>query len=314
VALPNYAFFKGKVVPYSEAKVGVMTHALNYGTGAFAGVRAYWNADEEQLFVFRSFDHFTRLLNSAKMLASEIHYTPEQLLEITLELIRAEGYREDIYIRPLIYKSDELIGVRLHDLESELTIFAIPFTRYVEKDEGAHVTVSSWRRIEDNAIPARGKLTGAYLNSAFIKTDAALSGFDEALVLTNDGHLSEGSAMNIFLMRAGQLITPPVTDNILEGITRRTIMTLAREELGLEIVERSIDRTELFLCDELLLTGTAAQVTAVTMVDHRPIGEGVMGPVTSQLRQLFDDSVRGKMPAYRDWTTPVYVSEPAMGD
>jgi branched-chain amino acid aminotransferase len=314
VALPTYAFFKGKVIPYSEAKVGVMTHALNYGTGAFGGVRAYWNAEEEQLYIFRPHDHFTRLLNSARMLLAEVPYTPEELLLHTQELVRAEGYREDIYIRPLIYKSDELIGVRLHDLHSELTIFAIPFTRYVEKDEGAHVTFSSWRRIDDNAIPARGKFTGAYVNSAFIKTDAARSGFDEAIVLTNDGHVSEGSAMNIFILRGSKLITPPLTDNILEGITRRTIMTLASQELGLEVVERSIDRTEVFICDELLMTGTAAQVTAVTMVDHRPIGDGVMGPITAQLRQLFDDVVRGKMPAYRDWNAPVYVAEAAVAD
>jgi branched-chain amino acid aminotransferase len=314
VALPKFAFFKGKIVPYSEAKVSVMTHALNYGTGAFGGVRAYWNAEEEQLYIFRANDHFTRLLNSAKMIAADIGYTQDELLLHTLELVRAEGYREDIYIRPLVYKSDELIGVRLHDLQSELTIFAIPFTRYVEQDENAHVTFSSWRRIDDNAIPARGKFTGAYINSAFIKTDASLSGFDEALVLTNEGHVSEGSAMNIFMMRSGKLITPPVTDNILEGITRRTIMTLAREEIGLEVEERSIDRTEVFLSDELLMTGTAAQVTAVTMVDHRPIADGVMGPVTEQLRQLFDDTVRGKMPAYRDWNTPVYVAEPSIGD
>lgn len=314
MALPKFAFFKGEIVPYTEAKVGVMTHALNYGTGAFGGVRAYWNAEQEQLYIFRSHDHFTRLLNSARMIAAQVDYTQDQLLSYTLDLIRAEDLREDIYIRPLIYKSNEIIGVRLHDLDSELTIFAIPFTRYVEHDDCAHVTFSSWRRIEDNAIPARGKFTGAYINSAFIKTDASRSGFDEALVLTNDGHLSEGSAMNVFIMRFGKLITPPITDNILEGITRSTIITLAREELGLEVEERSIDRTEVFLCDELFMTGTAAQVTAVTKVDHRPIADGLMGPVTTQLRQLFDDAVRGKMPAYTHWNTPVYVAEPSMGD
>lgn len=314
MALPKFAFFKGEIVPYTEAKVGVMTHALNYGTGAFGGVRAYWNAGQEQLYIFRSHDHFTRLLNSARMIAAQVDYTQDQLLSYTLDLIRAEDLREDIYIRPLIYKSNEIIGVRLHDLDSELTIFAIPFTRYVEHDDCAHVTFSSWRRIEDNAIPARGKFTGAYINSAFIKTDASRSGFDEALVLTNDGHLSEGSAMNVFIMRFGKLITPPITDNILEGITRSTIITLAREELGLEVEERSIDRTEVFLCDELFMTGTAAQVTAVTKVDHRPIADGLMGPVTTQLRQLFDDAVRGKMPAYTHWNTPVYVAEPSMGD
>lgn len=314
MALPKFAFFKGEIVPYTEAKVGVMTHALNYGTGAFGGVRAYWNAEQEQLYIFRSHDHFTRLLNSARMIAAQVDYTQDQLLSYTLDLIRAEDFREDIYIRPLIYKSNEIIGVRLHDLDSELTIFAIPFTRYVEHDDCAHVTFSSWRRIEDNAIPARGKFTGAYINSAFIKTDASRSGFDEALVLTNDGHLSEGSAMNVFIMRFGKLITPPITDNILEGITRSTIITLAREELGLEVEERSIDRTEVFLCDELFMTGTAAQVTAVTKIDHRPIADGLMGPVTTQLRQLFDDAVRGKMPAYTHWNTPVYVAEPSMGD
>ncbi len=314
MVLPKFAFFKDNIVPYADAKIGVMTHALNYGTGAFGGVRAYWNAEREQLYLFRPHDHFTRLINSARMILAEVKYSQDELISHTLDLVRAEGYREDIYIRPLVYMADEIIGVRLHDLRSELTIFAIPFTRYVDRDDGAHVTFSSWRRIDDNAIPARGKFTGAYINSAFIKTDATRSGYDEALVLTNEGHISEGSAMNIFMMRFGKLITPPVTDNILEGITRSTIMTLAREELGLEVEERSIDRTEVYLCDELLMVGTAAQVTAVAMVDHRPIGEGVMGPVTAKLRQLFDDLVRGKLSTHREWITPVYLSEPALGD
>ncbi|NIS81848.1 MAG: branched-chain amino acid transaminase [Anaerolineales bacterium] len=309
--LPNYAYFEGEIVPYSEAKVGVMTHAFNYGTGVFGGVRAYWNSDEDQLFVFRPIDHFIRLLNSAKLLSAEISHTPEDLRRITLELIRREDYREDIYIRPLIYKADELIGVKLHDLHDEITIFAVPFTRYIERDEGAHATISSWRRIDDNAIPARGKIAGAYVNSALIKTDAALSGYDEALVLTNEGHVSEGSAMNVFMVREGMLITPPVTENILEGITRRTIMTLAREELNLEVVERQIDRSEIYLCDELFLTGTAAQVTAVTMVDHRQIADGEMGLFTAQLRKLYDDVVRGRMAKYRHWNDPVFIREPA---
>ena len=229
MTLPKFAYFQGKIVPYSEAKVGVMTHALNYGTGAFGGVRGYWNSEQEQLYIFRPADHFRRLLNSAKLLAAEINYSVKDLVRITLELIQKEGYKEDIYIRPLIYKADEMIGVKLHGLHDELTVFAIPFSRYIEKDEGAHVTFSSWRRIDDNAIPARGKITGAYINSAFIKTDAVRSGFDEALVLTNDGHVSEGSAMNFFMMRDGILITPPITDNILEGITRRSIMTMAEQ-------------------------------------------------------------------------------------
>ncbi len=311
MTLPKFAYFKGEVVPYAEAKVGVMTHALNYGTAAFAGVRGYWNAEEEQLFVFRPIDHFNRLLNSGKLLCAQIDATAEELRDATLELLRKEGYREDCYIRPLLYKADEVIGVKLHDLTDEVTIFSVPFTKYVDKDEGAHVTFSSWRRIDDNAIPARGKLSGAYVNSAFIKTDALRAGFDEALVLTNQGHLSEGSAENVFMIRDGELITPPVTENILEGITRRTIIELAREELGLPIAERPIDRTEVYLCQEFFMTGTAAQVTAITRVDFRPIGDGVMGPVTDKLRQMYDDVVRGKLAKYRHWVTPVYVKEPA---
>jgi branched-chain amino acid aminotransferase len=299
------------MVPYSEAKVGVMTHALNYGTGAFGGVRGYWNQDEEQLFIFRVLDHYHRLLQSARMLCASFELPEEELRDITLRLLQAEGLRQDCYIRPLIYKSDEIIGVRLHDLHDELTMFAVPFDRYVERDEGAHVTFSSWRRIDDNAVPARAKITGAYINSAFIKTDAVRSGFDEALVLTNDGHISEGSAENVFMVRNDVLITPPVTDNILEGITRRTIITLAQDELGLRVVERPIDRTEVYVCDELFLTGTAAQVTAVTRIDHRPVGDGVMGPVTGQLRQMYQDVVRGRLRKYRHWNEPVYVRERA---
>jgi len=306
VALPNYAFFEGEIVPYEQAKVGVLTHALNYGTAAFGGVRAYWNSDEEQLYIFRPLDHYQRLLNSAKLLLMEFEYTPEDLTQITLELLRAEGHRRDVYVRPLVYKADEIIGVRLHDLQDDLSIVSIPFDRYVQNDTNAHLSFSAWRRVDDNAIPARGKITGSYVNSAFIKTDAIQSGFDEALVMTDDGHVSEGSAENIFMLRDGVLITPPVSENILEGITRNTVMELAQEELGIPVVERRIDRTEVYLSNEFFLTGTAAQITAVTQVDFRPIGSGVMGPITTKLRQLFDQVVRGKHPKYKHWNTPVY--------
>jgi branched-chain amino acid aminotransferase len=309
VNLPKYAYFKGKVVPYSEAKVGVLTHGLNYGTAVFGGMRGYWNADEEQLFVFRSPEHYRRLLQSAHIMFMELDHTPESLTRATLELLRAEGYRCDVYLRPLIFKSDELIGVKLHDLHDELSIVAVAFERYVANDTNAHVTVSSWRRVDDNMIPARGKVSGAYANSALIKTDAVQAGFDEALVLTQDGHVSEGSAMNVFMVRNGVLITPPITENILEGITRRTAIELAREELGIPVLERPIDRTEVYLCEELFMTGTAAQITAVTRVDHRVVGTGEMGPVAAQLRQLYADAVRGRFPKYRHWLTPVYVAE-----
>jgi branched-chain amino acid aminotransferase len=286
--------------------VGVLTHALNYGTAAFAGVRAYWNDETQQLYIFRALDHYRRFLNSAKLLCMSLDQTPDSLKQITVDLCRADGHHCDVYIRPLAYKADEIVGVRLHDLTDEISICAIPFKQYVKNDTNAHVTISSWRRVDDNVIPARGKIAGAYANSAFIKTDAARAGFDEALVLTQEGHVSEGSAMNFFMLRDGVLVTPSITENVLEGITRRSIIELAREELGLTVVERPVDRTEVYLADELFLTGTAAQVTAVTRVDYRPIGSGAMGPVTTQLRQMFDDILRGRVEKYHKWLTPVY--------
>jgi len=306
MSLPIHAYFKGEIVSYQDAKVGVLTHGLNYGTAVFAGMRGYWNQEQEQLFLFRPLDHYRRFLNSTKLMRMEFDHTPENLTQITIDLLRLDSYKRDVYIRPLAYKSDEIIGVKLHDLHAELSIVAVPFDRYVSNDTNAHVTVSSWRRVDDNAIPARGKISGAYANSALVKSDAALSGFDEALVLTQDGHLSEGSAMNIFMVKNGVVITPPITENILEGITRRSAIELVREELGLPVIERQIDRTEVYLCDEFFMTGTAAQIVAVTQVDHHPLGTGEMGPVVTQLRQVFDGTVRGRLPKYRHWNVPIY--------
>jgi branched-chain amino acid aminotransferase len=306
VVVPNYAYFQGSFVPYSDAKIGVLTHGLNYGTAVFAGIRGYWNEEEEQLFIFRPIDHYRRFLNSAKLMCMELNTTPESLLQITLQLIKMEDLHEDIYIRPLAYKSDEVIGVRLHDLHDAISIVAIPFGRYVQNDTNAHVTFSSWRRVDDNMIPARGKISGAYANSAFIKSDAVRAGFDEALVLTHDGHVSEGSAMNVFMIRDGTVFTPPITDNILEGITRKTAIELLEQEQGLKVIERPIDRTEVYLCDEFFMTGSAAQIIAVTKVDHRQIGAGVMGPITSRLHATFEMVIRGRILKYRTWNVPVY--------
>ncbi|MBN1667537.1 MAG: branched-chain amino acid transaminase [Anaerolineales bacterium] len=306
MVLPKYAYFEGEIVPYEQAKVSVLTHALNYGTAAFGGLRGYWNPDEEQLYLFRPQPHFKRILNSAKMLCMQFEHTPESLTEVTLTLLRKEGHRRDVYIRPLVYKADEGIGVKLHGVRDAISIVSLPFDRYVSNDTDAHCTFSSWRRVDDNVIPARGKISGAYANSAFIKTDAVRAGFDEALVLTQDGHVSEGSAENIFMVREGVLITPPVTDNVLEGITRSSVMELAEKVLGLPVLERRIDRTEIFICDELFLTGTAAQVTAVTRVDYRLVGDGKMGPITAELRQVFDDVVRGRRAEFKAWNTAVY--------
>ena len=304
--MPKYAFFKGEIVPIEEANISIMTHGFNYGTGCFEGIRAYWNEHEGQLYAFRLEEHFERMLRSARILRIELSFSAEELSEITLELLRREGYREDTYIRPLAYKASEIIGVRLHDLEDGFAMFSVPFGRYIENEEGAHVCISSWRRVDDNATPARAKITGAYINSALSKTDAVLSGYDEALVLSESGHISEGSAENFFMVRDGVLITPPVTANILEGITRETIITLAREEMGIQTVERLIDRSEAYVCDEAFFTGTGVQVAAITQIEHRPIGGGTLGPVVARLRELYFDVVRGKNPKYRHWCTPVY--------
>jgi len=305
VDLSKHAFFEGKIVPLADAKISIATHGFLYGTAVFGGLRGYWNEEKKRLFVFRPWDHYHRLLHSARMMAMQTGYDEESLIELTLELLRTDNYREDIYLRPTFYKADLGIGVKLHDLKDEFCIFTMAYEKYVKNDTNAHVTISSWRRIDDNMIPARGKVAGAYANSALIKTDANRAGFDEALVLDQNGHVSEGSAMNIFMVRDGVVITPPVTDNILEGITRRSVIELLRNEMGLQVLERSIDRTEVSIAEEFFMTGTAAQIMAVTRVDHRPIGRGEMGPITAKLRLMYDDALRAKNPKYRHWNVEV---------
>lgn len=302
----QFAFFKGGIVPIGEAKVSIMTHALNYGTGCFEGIRAYWNQEDEQLYIFRMPEHYERLHNSCRILLMELPYSVDELGEITVELLRREDYREDTYIRPLVYKADEGIGVRLKGIRDEFAMFAIPFGKYIEKEEGANVCVSSWRRIDDNEVPARAKCTGAYINSALVKSDAEMKGFDEAIVLTRSGHVSEGSAENLFIVRDGELITPPRQENILEGITRATIMELARDEFGIKVREGRIDRTELYIAEEAFFCGTGVQIAAIATIDGRKIGRGAPGPITQQLRDLYFDIVRGKVAKYKYWLTPVY--------
>jgi branched-chain amino acid aminotransferase len=308
----RYAFFEGRIVPIDEAKVSIMTHAFNYGTGCFEGIRAYWNDTEEQLYVFRMREHYERFLRSCHIIRISLPYSVDELCTITIELLQEEGFSEDSYIRPLAYKADPGVGVRLHDLEDEFALFATPFGKYIEKEEGATVVVSSWRRINDNAVPARAKITGAYINSALIKTDAVMSGFDEAIVLTQEGHVSEGSAENLFIVRDGKLITSPVTEDILEGITRSTLIELAAKELGIETIERPIDRTELYVAEEAFFCGTGVQIVAIAEIDHRPVGTGKIGPIVSELRELYFSIARGKRKEYIDWTTPVYVAVPAI--
>ena len=312
--LPEFAFFDGRVVPYREAKVGVMTHGLQYGTGCFGGLRGFWNEKEEELFVFRPHDHFTRFLESARILSLELPYTVDELVGHLGELLRQEGLRQDCYIRPLAFAAEERIGaLGLMGMRAAVSMVAIPFAKYIENDIGAHVKISSWRRIDDNAIPARGKIAGAYVNTALAKTDAQRAGFDDAIFLDQNGHVSEASAANLFMVRNGSVLTPPLTDNILEGITRRTLIELLREDLGIPVLERSIDRTELSLAQEVFLAGTGVQVVAVTRIDHRPVGDGRMGPITEKLRQLNRSIVHGEVPAYRRWCWPVYAHAQAQG-
>jgi branched-chain amino acid aminotransferase len=299
------AFFKDRILPYAEAQLGLLTHALNYGTGVFAGIRGYWNKDEGKLFVFRLADHMRRFHESARLLRMSLALSEDANATAILDLLRAEGLRQDCYIRALAFYSDEAIGVRLHGLKPVVAAVALPFGLYIDKAEGAHCTVSSWRRPDDNVVPPRGKITGSYINSAFAKSDAELAGFDEAILLNRDGRVSEGSGENIFLIRRGIAVTPSLDQSVLEGITRRSLITLLRDELGMAVEERPVERGELYLADEIFLTGTAAQITAVTRIDHRPIGTGQMGSVTTRLRSLFFDVVRGRSPKYRTWCTPV---------
>jgi branched-chain amino acid aminotransferase len=299
-------WFEGEFVPLAEARIPVMTHGFLYGTATFEGIRAYWNEDQEQLYGLKLLEHFRRLQRSSKVLLMKLPMAPEQLVDLTVDLLRRNDFRQDTYIRPTLYKSTEAIGVRLHNLEDQLLIFAVPFGEYIAIDRGISAQVVSWRRNSDQSLPARSKIVGAYVNSAFSKTEAVLNGYDEAIVLTIDGHVSEGSAENLFLVRDGKLITPAVTDDILEGITRSALMQLAREEMGLETIVRTVDRTELYVAEETFLCGTGAQLSPVVEIDHRPVGNGEVGPITRKLAQLYFDTVRGRMPAYGDWLTPVY--------
>lgn len=308
--MTRYAYFKGSIVPSEQATISVKNHAFNYGTGVFGGIRAYWNGETEQLNIFRPLDHFARLIRSASLMRIGVKETKEELTAILTEMLRMEDYRENVYVRPLAYKNLDGIGVRLHDIPDALTMWTTPMGRYIEKEEGAHVHFSAWRRVDDNAIPARGKITGSYANSALIKSDAVLSGYDEALVLNQDGHVSEASAANIFMVRDGVVITPPVNANVLEGITRRTLITLLRDDMGVEVQERDIDRTEIYLADEIFLCGTGVQIAAITRVEHRTIGSGKMGEITGTLRDLQQDVFMGRIEKYHDWLTPVYVNQP----
>lgn len=303
-------FMNGEFLPAERGVISVRTHGFAYGTACFEGIRGYWNERDQQVYLFRGREHYERLLRSCKVLQMSLPYTADQLVELSLELIRRNGQREDVYLRPVVYKTDEIIGVKLHGLKDDLIITSEPQGNYIELT-GMRCGVSSWRRVDDNAIPARAKICGAYVNSAFAKSEAIQNGFDEAIMLTHDGHVSEGSAENIFLVVNGELVTPAPSENILLGITRDTIIELARRELGMITRERQVDRTELYSADEIFLCGTGAQIAPVIEVDHRPIGTGKLGQVSSTLQQIYFDVVRGNRPEYREqWCAPVFANVP----
>ncbi|MEO6797237.1 MAG: branched-chain amino acid transaminase [Candidatus Dormibacter sp.] len=301
-----WVYLDGEVKRYEDARLGLMTHALHYGTGVFEGIRGYWSPEHEQLFILKLREHYARMQRSVKVLKLKIPISLDELCQVSIELVRQNNFRQDIYIRPFAFKSSEEIGVRLHNLKNSFAIYVTPYGNYVDIERGIRCMVSSWRRIDDNAAPPRAKITGIYVNSALAKTEAMENGYDEAIMLTHDGHVCEGSAENIFVIRDGKVITPPTSDNILEGLTRLGMIELFRQELDMEVVEQSIDRSELYIADEIFLCGTGAQISPVIEVDHRVIGEGAVGPVVGRIQKLYFDIVRGRNTKYRHWLTPVF--------
>ncbi|MEE9400275.1 MAG: branched-chain amino acid transaminase [Dehalococcoidales bacterium] len=303
--MPAYAFFQKQFVPLSEAKIGILTHALHYGTAIFEGIRGNWNSEQKQIYIFRLRDHYQRLHNGCRVLKIKPPYSVEELCQITIELIEKCGYQEDLYIRPLAYKSAEALGLGLHGAGDDLLILTIPWGRYLDVDK-ARCVVSTWRRPEDNAIPPQVKIAGIYVNNSLAKSEAIENGFDEAIMLTPDGHVSEGTGENIFLVMNGKLVTPASYNNILMGITRDSVIKLAEKELGIETIERTIDRSELYTAKECFLVGTAANLTPVGEIDRREIGDGEIGEITQNLQQIYFKVMRGENTKYLDWCTPVY--------
>jgi branched-chain amino acid aminotransferase len=303
--MPQYAYYHKQFMPLADASMNIMTNFIHYGTGVFEGIRGNWNPDRQQIYLFRLKEHYERLMNGCRLLKMKIPYTIDDLCKNSVELVARSGLKEDLYIRPLAYKSSESLGVRLHNLEDDYLAFVIPWGPYLDTDT-CRVGVSSWRRPGGNFSAPQAKLTGQYVNGAFAKTEAHDNGFDEAIVLNDAGHVAEGSGENIFLVIDGKLVTPGIYECALTGITRNTVIELAKNEMGLETLERPVDRSELYTAQEAFFTGTATHVVAIGEVDHRPVADGKMGPITTQLCDLYMDVIRGKHPKYMKWCTPVY--------
>jgi len=302
----KYAFFKGKIVPFGDAKISIMTHAFNYGTGVFEGIRGYWNKNQNQLFILKLREHYERLQRSAVSLKIELKYNLEQMIQFTLDLVKANGYKEDVYIRPLAYKSQEKIGLGLTGIEDDFCIFLAPFGDYLDVSKGIKVCISSWRRIAAHSLPQGAKMTGAYINSSLAKAEALERGCDEAILLAPEGTVAEGSGENIFLVKDNKLLTPPLAEIILPGITRVALMELAENELKIETIEKHIKKEELFAADELFFCGTGAQVSPIVEVDGKKIRDGKVGPITKKLQEAYFRAAKGEDPKYADWVTAAY--------
>lgn len=300
----EYAFFEGEIVPFSEANVSIGTHALQYGTGAFAGIRGYRSDDGASLNIFRLVDHCTRLLNSAKLLRMDLPFTPETLADKIIELTKKNAPTTDVYYRPFVYKSSVQLSPRLLGVDDEVAVYMLPMGDYLDTRRGQNAIVTSWTRASDNAIPSRGKITGSYINSSFAKDQAMVYGVDDAIMLNAAGKIAEGSSCNLLIVRDGVLITPPVNSDILEGITRRTVLQLA-EEMGIPTEQRSIDRSELYLVDEAIFCGTGVQVAWIEKIDGRTIGTGKQGPIAKKLYDSMFDIFRGRNDSHADWITKV---------
>lgn len=304
------AYFRGAFVPLREAKISILTQAFMFGTAVFEGIRGYCDPDGRQVYLFRLREHYERMRRSGQIMKISLPGTAEELSRLSCELIRRNGYREDCYVRAVAYKSGLQLGFRLADLD-DFALVALPQGRFFGGDRTVRACVASWRRVQDNAVPARGKVQGAYVNSALAITEAIDNGFDDAIFLTEDGHVSEGTGMNLFLVRGGRLYTPPPSDNILEGITRDTVFEMSRRELGAEVVERRIGRSELYAADELFFCGTGMEIVPVSSVDRRPVGDGSAYPVTKKLSAVYREATRGLRADYHTYLTPVYEGDGA---
>lgn len=301
----DLSYFEGKIVPASDAKLSVQTHAFQYGTAVFGGIRGYYNSELNNLFVFRIKDHFTRLIQSTKIMQLNTDKTPDELANITLDLLKQCGYRQNVYVRPIVYTSSLQLSPRFHDIKTEVAIYVLKLDDYLDTTNGLTTCISSWRRIDDTMIPTMSKASGGYVNSALAKSEAVQNGFDEAIFLDARGYVSEGSAENLFIVRRGKIITPSLDSSILEGITMRTIFDLAKF-CNLELEVRNITRSELYVADEIFFSGTGVQVAWVKSVDRRIIGDGKIGPISKKLQELYFKVVKGNQKEFKDWCYPVY--------